>query len=382
MPPAATVDLDAIACNAAVVASRTRSAVMAVVKADGFGHGAAATARTALAASAQWLGVASPSEALALRAEGLTAPVLSWLYHPADDLRPSVEAGIDLSVASPPQLTAVASAATVVGRRARIHLKIDTGLCRGGATAAEWPTLVRLAREQERAGSVTVHGLWSHLVDADDPAGAEVPRQVAAFEAACAVAERAGLRPSLRHLANSAAALHRPETHFDLVRFGIGLYGVEPMPATTTGLRPAMTLTAPVVLRKRVPAGSGVSYHHRYVTRRPSTLALVALGYADGVPRSASGRAQVWVDGDRYPVAGRIAMDQFVVDLGDADPSGDDVVLFGPGDRGEPTVAEWADWAGTIAHEILTGVGGRVVRRWVGASSTTAATAGEALGVH
>jgi alanine racemase len=370
----AVVDLAAIALNTGVVCSRTRSTVMAVVKANGFGHGAVAVARTALAHGARWLGVATPGEALALRGAGISAPILCWLYHPSANLRASVEAGVHLSVASVGQLRAVRHGAVSAARTARIHLKIDTGLGRGGAPADGWTELVRLARRYERAGLVTVHGLWSHLADADDPVGELVPRQIARFEVAVATAEHAGLRPAMLHLANSAAALHRPETHLDMVRFGIGLYGVEPIPTRPTGLRPAMTLRAPIVLAKPVVAGVGVSYHHDYVTRTPTTLGLVPVGYADGLPRAAAGRAQVWVDGRRRPVAGRIAMDQFVVDLGNPETAAEEVVLFGPGDWGEPTVTEWATWAGTIPHEVLTGIGARVRRRCVGHRSVDVAS--------
>ncbi|QYN33217.1 alanine racemase [Pseudonocardia sp. DSM 110487] len=361
----AEVDVAAIAINTGVACSRTRSTVMAVVKANGFGHGAVAVARTALAHGAGWLGVATTGEALALRAAGIGGPILCWLYHPSADLRATVAAGVHLSVASVGQLRAVRHGAVSAARTARIHLKIDTGLSRGGASADGWADLVRTARRYERAGLVTVHGLWSHLADADDPAGARVPSQLARFEAAVATAERAGLRPAVLHMANSAAALHRPETHLDMVRFGIGLYGVEPVPGQPAGLRPAMTLRAPIVLAKPVAAGVGVSYHHDYVTGAPTTLGLVPVGYADGLPRAAAGQAQVWVDGRRRPVAGRIAMDQFVVDLGSEDDA-DHVVIFGPGDWGEPTVTEWAGWAGTIPHEVLTGIGARVRRRCVG----------------
>lgn len=223
-----------------------------------------------------------------------------------------------------------------------------------------------LARRLELADRVRVRGLWTHLIDADTAEAAAVPGQMAAFTVAVAEAERAGLRPSLLHAANSGATLHRPETHLDMVRFGIGLYGAEPLPTRPAGLRPAMTLEAPIVLTKHVPAGTGVSYQHDYHTSGATTLALVSLGYADGVPRAASGKAEVWIGGRRHRVAGRIAMDQFVVDLGRTRPTTESAVIFGPGDRGEPTVAEWAAWAGTIPHEIMTGIGQRVARRRIG----------------
>lgn len=362
----AVVDLGAIATNVKITQSQTGAAVMAVVKADAFGHGLVPVARAAVAAGARWLGVASPAEALALRAAGIDAPVLSWLYPPATDLRAAVEADVQLSVATPAHLDAVIRAAAATGRVATIQLKVDTGLSRGGATPDTWPELVELARRAELAGHVTVHSVWSHLADADAVEGRYVPVQIERFTAARAMAERAGLRPEVLHLANSAGALFRPETQFDIVRLGIGLYGVEPMPDRSMGLRPAMTLRAPVAQTKVVAAGTGVSYQHDYTTSTRTRLALVPVGYADGIPRSAAGRAQVLVGTERRPVAGRVAMDQFVVDCGADSPDPAEVVIFGPGDHGEPTVTEWAEWSGTIPHEVLTGIGNRVSRRYVG----------------
>jgi len=364
----AVVDLGAVAANTAVLRSYTSAAVMAVVKADAFGHGAVPVARAALAAGASWLGVASGPEALDLRAAGVTAPVLSWLHHPREDFAALVRARVDLSASAPEQLRSIAAGARRTGRPAYVHLKVDTGLARAGAVPAEWPALVAVARELELAGLVRVRGVWSHLTEAERPA--TVAPQVRAFSRAVAQARAAGLDPSLRHLANSAAVLGCTDAHFDLVRPGLALYGVEPVPGRRHGLRPAMTLSTRVVLAKRVPAGTGVSYGHDYRTRCDGTLALVPVGYADGVPRAASGRAEVLIRGVRRPVAGRIAMDQFVVDAGPLPVrTGDEVVVFGSGTRGEPTAADWAEWAGTIPHEILTGLGTRVPRRYVPALS-------------
>ncbi len=244
-----------------------------------------------------------------------------------------------------------------------MHLKADTGLSRGGATAAEWPHLLTAAGKFQAAGFITVRGLWSHLANAEDPADPALHRQLIAFGHARAQAVAAGFPRPLTHLANSAAALQVPEARFDLVRAGIALYGVEPVPGRTFGLRPAMTLESTVILTKRAGPGTGVSYGHDHVVRRETTLALVPAGYADGVPRRVAGRAEVAVHGRRRPIVGRIAMDQVVVDVGDLPVrAGDRVVLFGPGDGGEPTVEEWARWAETNPHEILTGVGPRVRR--------------------
>jgi alanine racemase len=322
-------------------------------------------ARAALSAGATWLGVTTCAEALRLRAEGITAPILSWLHSPLEDFGAALLAGVDLSVSSGEHLRAVAACAARLGVVAEVHLKADTGLHRNGAPPGEWPELVRLARQLESTGHVRVRGLWSHL--AGGTGAADTTRsQVRLFDEAVDVARGAGLRPEVRHLANSAAALGARRTHYELVRPGIGLYGVEPHPRHAVGLRGAMTLRARLILVKRVPAGSGVSYGHDYVTDRDTTLALVPLGYADGVPWAAARHAEVSIAGRRHPVAGRIAMDQFVVDVGDATPGvGDEVVLFGPGTRGEPTVTDWAGWANTVPHEIVTGIGPRVARHHV-----------------
>ena len=360
----AVVDLAAVAHNTSRFAASTSAEVMAVVKADAFGHGALPVATAALASGATWLGVTTSAEALQLRDGGVTAPILSWLHSPDEDYGPALLAGVDLSVSSSDHLRAVAAGAARLGSTANVHLKADTGLHRNGARPEEWPAMVREARELEAAGHVRVRGLWSHLVSGTDPTSAGA--QIRLFDEAVADARAAGLRPEIRHLANSVATLAAPETHYELVRPGIGLYGVLPDPAHAFGLRGAMTLRARLILVKRVPAGSGVSYEHDYVTPRDSTLALVPLGYADGLPWIAARHAEVSIAGRRYPVAGRIAMDQFVVDLGDDTArAGDEVVVFGPGTDGEPTVAEWAGWAGTVPHEIVTGVGPRVARHYV-----------------
>jgi alanine racemase len=361
----AVVDLDAVAHNTALFASSTTAAVMAVVKADGFGHGALRVATTALASGATWLGVTTCAEALHLRGGGVTAPILSWMHSPIEDFGPALLADVDLSVSSSDHLRAVAASAAGLGITANVHLKADTGLHRNGARPEEWRELVGLARDRETAGHVRVRGVWSHLISGTDPTADATLSQIRLFDESIAIARHAGLRPEVRHLANSVATLAAPASHYDLVRPGIGLYGVEPDPQRVFGLRGAMTLRARLILVKRVPAGSGVSYEHDYVTGRDSTLALVPLGYADGLPWAAARRAEVSIAGRRYPVAGRIAMDQFVVDLGDDEArTGDEVVVFGPGTEGEPTVAEWARWAGTVPHEIVTGVGPRVARHF------------------
>jgi len=282
-----------------------------------------------------------------------------------------VAADIDLSVNATWALDEVVSAAQAAGRTARLHLKVDTGLGRGGAALADWPDLVDAARKAEAEGAVSVVGVWSHFAYADAPGHPTIARQAEEFRRAFEHAEGAGLRPEVRHLANSAATLTAPDQHFDLVRPGLAVYGLSPVPEVggpaDFGLRPAMTLHAGLVLVKRVPARSGVSYGHIYTTVRETTLGLVPLGYADGVPRAAGNLAPVLAAGRRRTVAGRVCMDQFVLDLGD-DPAavGDQVVLFGDGADGGPSAQDWADATGTISYEIVTRVGGRFVRRHVG----------------
>jgi len=376
----AVIDLDAVEHNVRMLLAVARRSnpgaeLMVVVKADGYGHGAVRIARTARHAGATGLGVATPDEAVLLTAAGLAAtadrPVVAWLWVPDQDIRSALAAGVQLVVSSSAHLAAVrAAAGAAPAGRADIHLKIDTGLGRGGATWAEFGGLVDAARRAEREGEVRVVGVMSHLASADQPGDESVPAQIEAFRAACAYAREAGLAVRWRHLANTPGTLHWPETTFDLVRCGIGAYGVNPFDKAqelAADLRPAMTLRARLALTKRVPAGSGVSYGLTYRTAAPATLALVPVGYADGIPRTAGPDAQVWLGGKRRSIAGRIAMDQFVVDCGDDQVSaGDEVVIFGPGRRGEPTALDWAAACSTIGYEIVTRIGPRVPRRYVG----------------
>ncbi|MBE9375032.1 alanine racemase [Saccharopolyspora sp. HNM0983] len=354
------VDLGAIRHNTRVLSARGRrsgAATMVVVKSDGYGHGAVPVARAALESGADCLGVASVDEALQLRTSGVRAPLLCWLHTADDDFGPAVDADVELSASSVGELDRIAAAADRRGGTARVHLKIDTGLSRNGCPPAAWPTLVERAAKAEERGWIEVAAVWSHLACADEPGHPSVDRQAERFQDAYLRARAAGLRP-IRHLANSAALLTRPDLHFDLVRPGIAVYGLDPVPGVGEhDLRPAMTFRSSVVGTKRVAAGEGVSYGHRWTAPHAVTLALVPVGYADGVPRGLSGRMSVWLAGRRRPVVGRVCMDQLVVDCGDDQVhEGDEVVLFGPGDRGEPTAAEWADGLGTIHYEIVTGM--------------------------
>jgi alanine racemase len=408
--PEALVDLGTIKANVAALARHVGggAAMMAVVKADGYGHGMVPTAAAALAGGASWLGVAHVAEGVALREAGFTVPVLCLLGAESAATGGAAANGaatdsaatdgaatdgaaharaishdVDLTAGSAGLVRQIAAAARRAGRPARLHLKADTGMGRGGATAADWPGVVDAALAAEADGLVRIVGLWSHLACADMPGHPSIAAQVAAFRAAVGLAERAGARPQVRHLANSAGTLTLPETWFDLVRPAGMLVGLSTMPGggLPPWLRPAMTVRARLVQVKRVPAGQGVSYGLRYVTSAPSTLGLVPLGYDEGVPRHASGRAEVLVRGRRWRISGTVCMNQFVLDLGD-EPArpGDEVVLFGPGDSGEPTAADWADALDTISYEIVTRFTGKIPRRYSGLGELPAPALAAATG--
>jgi alanine racemase len=298
----------------------------------------------------------------------VTAPVLCLMGVPGSAHEEAVRHEVDLSAGTAGLVEEIAAAARRAGRPARLHLKADTGMSRGGATARAWPDVVGAALAAEASGDAAIIGIFSHLACADMPGHPSIGAQISAFRDAVVLAEKAGAKPEVRHLANTPATLTLPQTWFDLVRTGGGVFGLSTLPGGPPGwLRPAMTVRARLIQVKRVPAGSGVSYGHRYITSGPSTLGLVPLGYADGVPRGAFGLAEVHVRGRRRAIAGTVCMNQFVVDFGDeAAREGDEVVLFGPGDAGEPTPQDWADALGTISYEIVTRFGGRTPRSYSG----------------
>jgi alanine racemase len=365
--PEALIDLGAIKDNVGALSRHVGGAqVMAVIKADAYGHGMIPAAGAALDGGASWLGVVHVAEALALRRAGVTAPVLCLLGAPDAPHEDAIRHDVDLSAGSAGLVRQIAAAAARAGRPARVHLKADTGMSRGGATAADWPGLVALAREAEAAGQVRIVGIFSHFACADIPGHPSIPAQLEAFRDAVAVAERAGIRPEVRHLANTPATLTLAEARFDLVRPGGGVFGLSTLPGgAPSWLRPAMTIRTTLVQVKRVPAGTGVSYGHRYTTSAEATLGLVPLGYSEGIPRHATNTAQVHVGGKRWTISGTVCMNQIVVDFGDAAVApGDEVVLFGPGDEGEPTAQEWADALGTLSYDIVTRFGGRVPRTY------------------
>ncbi|MFC7329769.1 alanine racemase [Marinactinospora rubrisoli] len=358
--PTLTVDLAAVAHNARLFAALSPG-FMAVVKADAFNHGAPHVARTALANGAGRLGVTSVREAVDLRGQGATAPMLSWLNPPGTDYTEAIGRDVELAVGDLDQLDAVADAARRAGRAAGVHLFVDTGMSRDGAPIDQWAGLVARARSWERRGAVRIIGVMSHLACAEEPAHPANEAAVRLFERAVSVVHAAGATSVVRHLAASAATLDIPRTRFDMTRIGAGLYGIDP--AGGHGLRRAMTLAAPVVMVRDVAPGTPVGYGHTHLTRTRTRLALVPLGYADGIPRTAADRAEVMVHGRRRPVVGAVSMDQIVVDVGDLPvAAGDPVTVFGPGDAGEPTTGDWARWCGTNEHELMTGVGPRVER--------------------
>jgi alanine racemase len=363
-PRVAEIDLGAIAANVRRIRAVARTPHhMVVVKAGGYGHGAVPVARAALGAGADWLGVADVEEALALRAAGIAAPLLAWLHGAAADFGPAAAAGVDLGVSSLEQLERVA----VTAPGATVQLKLETGLSRNGVAPEAWGDVFARAAALEREGRLRVRGLFSHLANTSPESDAAAE---GAFAEGVRLARAAGLDPELVHLAATAAALRRDQSACTMVRTGIGIYGLSPYDdgdAAALGLRPAMTLRTEVAATRRVAAGAGVSYDHTWRAPTATNLALVPVGYADGIPRAASNRAEVSIAGRRRPVRGRIAMDQLVVDLGDDEVRvGEPVVVFGDPATGVPSAAEWAAWAGTINYEIVTRIGPRVARHHLG----------------
>jgi alanine racemase len=370
----AVVDLGAIAHNVRVLREHAGAArVMAVVKADGYGHGATQVARTALAAGAAELGVATADEALALRGDGITAPVLAWLHPPGIDFGPALLADVQIAVSSVRQLDELLDAVRRTGRTATVTVKVDTGLNRNGLPLEQYPSMLTALRQAVAEDAVRLRGLMSHMVFADEPDNPINNIQAQRFTEIVAQTRSQGVHFEVAHLSNSSSTMSRPDLAFDMVRPGIAVYGLSPVPSLgDMGLVPAMTVKCAVALVKSVRAGEGVSYGHTWIAERDTTVALMPVGYADGVFRSLGGRLDVLINGRRRPGVGRICMDQFVVDLGPghADVAeGDEAILFGPGSRGEPTAQEWADLLGTIHYEVVTSPRGRITRTYREAES-------------
>ena len=365
----AVVDLDAIAHNVRVLREHAgTAAVMAVVKADGYGHGATRVARAALNAGAVELGVATITEALELRRDGVTAPVLAWLHPPGTDFAPALAADVEIGISSTRQLAEVLDAVRRTGRTADLTVEVDTGLNRNGVGAREYPDVLDALRRATADGAIRVRGIMSHLASGDEPHNPVNNLQAQRFTAMIAEARSRGVDFEVAHLANSPAAMTRPDFCFDMVRPGIAVYGLSPIPERgDMGLRPAMTLKCRVSLVKSLKAGEGVSYGHTWIAERDTIVALLPIGYADGVSRALSGRIDILINGQLRPNVGRICMDQFVVDLGpDATgvAEGDQAILFGPGGSGEATAQDWADLLRTIHYEVVTSPRGRVTRTY------------------
>ncbi|GAB3557488.1 alanine racemase [Spelaeicoccus albus] len=376
-PITAIIDLDAVAANVRCLSAAIGPAqLMAVVKANGYGHGMVEIARAATGAGAPWLGVAELDEALVLRAAGISEPILFWLHTPGEDFGAAIDARVDIGISTLEALDGVRAAAAAAGTPARVHVKIDTGLGRNGATAKQWGPLIDAVRAAEKYGLVEVVGVFSHLACADEPEHPSIDAQNVAFVDAVNEAGARGVRFEIQHLANTPGVFASPALHYDMVRAGLGLYGLSPFEGRTAGdlgLVPALRLVSPISNVKRVPAGHGVSYGLTYRCERETTLALVAGGYGDGIPRTASNRAEVSVHGVRYRIVGRVAMDQFVIDVGDDDVHiGDEAVLIGSG-PGEPTAEDWARATDTINYEVVTRLSARIDRRYVRGGRTAAA---------
>jgi alanine racemase len=377
--PEAIIDLDAIKSNVAALSRHVGAAqVLAVVKSDGYGHGMLASARAALAGGATWLGVVQTADAIALRQSGIDVPVLSLHGSPDSPHADAVAHDIDLTAGTPELVGQIAAAAAAAGRPARLHLEADTGMGRGGAIVADWPALVAAALAAQAEGLVRVVGLWSHFACADIPGHPAIAGQLEAFRAAIELAERAGCRPEVRHMANTPGTLTVPDSYFDLVRPGGGVFGLSTTPGGPPDwLRPAMTLRAQLIQVKRVPAGTPVSYAHRYATEGETTLGIVPIGYNEGVPRHATNQAGMFfAAGRRVSIAGTVNLNHVIIDLGDLPAeAGDEVILFGPGDQGEPTAQEWADRLGTISYEIVSRFTGKVPRTYLGVTGAGSAEA-------
>lgn len=368
--PQAVVDLGAIDHNVRLLREHAGGArVMAVVKADGYGHGAVEVGTAALAAGAAELGVVTIAEAVALRAGGITAPVLCWLHPPGTDFTPALENDVQIAVSAVRQLDDVVAAVRQTGRAATVTVKVDTGLSRNGVSPADFPAMVAALARAQTDGTIRVRGIMSHLVHGDDPDNPFNELQGKRLTAMREQAAEQGVVFEVAHIANSPAAMTRPDLAFDMVRPGIAVYGLSPIPELgDMGLIPAMTVKCPVALVRSVHAGDGVSYGHRWIADRDTTLALLPVGYADGIFRSLSGRIEVLIKGRRRQAVGRICMDQFVVDLGpDATDvaEGDDAILFGPGTQGEQTAQDWAELLGTINYEVATSPRGRIARTYL-----------------
>jgi len=356
----AIVDLSAIKHNVELLKKTAGTKLLAVVKADAYGHGLVPVAKAALSAGADYLGVALLEEAITLRESGIEAPILAWLVQPGSDFKKAIELDIDLAAASLTALAEISAAST--DKKAKVHLEVDTGMTRGGFLS-EWDQL-----SAEHVKNVEIVGIFSHFARADEPGEKQNEDQLARFNEKVAHLHSLGFTNVIRHLSNSAATLKHNAAAFDMVRTGIAMYGLSPDVTTlgnsqSLGLRPAMQLRAAMYLVKDVPVNTPVGYGATESTSADTKLGVVAMGYADGIPRIAHD-AGIWFAGKKSPIIGRVSMDQFVVDLGAASKakSGDWVVIFGNGSHGEYTADDWGAASGSINYEIVTRIGPRVPR--------------------
>lgn len=352
-----TVDAAALAHNVSVLrAAVAPAAVMAVVKANAYGHGAVASALAFEEAGVDWLGVVDLAEAVALREGGVDASILCWQHAPGETFERAATSRITPAVSEPEQLRACAAAGVPA-----VHLVVDTGLSREGATEDEWPELFDLAAELK--GTLRIEGLMSHVSNTSPQ---EDGHQMAAFIRAAGLLIERGITPPLQHLAASAAALSYGAARITMVRFGLAMYGLSPFGDRTSadlGLKPAMTLSAPVVGIKAVAAGEGTSYGLTWRADRDTRLALLPIGYADGIARHAGNASHVLLGGELRPVVGRVAMNALTVEIGDADVAlGDEAVFWGDPEAGHPSAKSWADSVGTIDYEVVAHLSPRLPR--------------------
>jgi len=364
----AEINLSAITQNFKSIKSRTTADVLAVVKADAYGHGLIPVSKALEEAGADWFGTALLEEAINLRKAGILKPIISWLTPLGEDFKSAIDLDIDLGIPSIDLLDEVIKAASLTGKSARIHLEIDTGMSRGGALS-EWDQLIKSVLAGVNLKQLKVIGIWSHFARADEPDELMNQEQLSLFEQRVNQAKAAGIDAQFIHIANSAALFTNKSAHKNIIRSGIALFGLSPDVKTigdssSLSLKPAMKLKAKLNLVKEVTAGSSVGYGGTAVLKSDTKLGVVALGYADGIPRSTNNLAGVFVDKKRAPIIGRVSMDQFVVDLGitSTAKTGDEVIVFGDGSNGEYTVDEWAKAANTINYEIITRIGPRVPR--------------------
>ena len=357
------IDLEAIAENYKTIKRLTGGTVMAIVKADAFGHGMIEVSKKLESINVDILGTADIDEALDIRAAGIKSPIMAWLYGKDTEFDDAITQGIQLGASTILTLEKIAESAKRVGAEVQIHLKVDTGLGRNGAALSDWPELVKKAVDLQSSGSINLVGVFSHLSGTSEQDDLE---QLRVFEEAIASASKLGATFKVHHIAASLAALRYPSTRLDMTRVGAALYGLDPGLETNMrqfGLRTAMRVTSEVVHVKKVPAGHGLSYGYLHRTTGESNLALVPFGYNEGFPRISAGKAEVFLNGKKYKVLARVAMDQFILDLGsDTAQVGDEVVIIGDGAKGEPTVEDLAKASGTINDEIVTKMGGRAKR--------------------